>query len=93
MFVNTSPKFSTLTFVLNRSNIIPYTFGNNTPSIGKKIKIIINLAAQAGVRNSIDNPKAYLDNNIFGFFNILEISKEQKIYKTETKITLNKLNK
>ena len=44
-----------------------------------KIKIIINLAAQAGVRNSIDNPKAYLDNNIFGFFNILEISKEQKI--------------
>lgn len=45
----------------------------------KKIKIIINLAAQAGVRNSITNPKAYLDNNITGFFNILEVSKEQKI--------------
>ena len=44
-----------------------------------KINVIINLAAQAGVRNSIDNPKAYLDNNINGFFNILEVSREQKI--------------
>jgi len=43
------------------------------------IKIIINLAAQAGVRNSINNPKAYLDNNIIGFFNILEVAKENKI--------------
>ena len=44
-----------------------------------KIKYIINLAAQAGVRYSINNPKAYFDSNIKGFYNILEISKLLKI--------------
>ena len=34
--------------------------------------IVVNLAAQAGVRYSIDNPKAYMASNIMGFFNILE---------------------
>ncbi|MDO4563055.1 MAG: SDR family NAD(P)-dependent oxidoreductase [Clostridia bacterium] len=34
--------------------------------------ITVNLAAQAGVRYSIENPKAYIDSNIIGFFNILE---------------------
>lgn len=34
--------------------------------------IVCNLAAQAGVRYSIENPKAYIDSNIHGFFNILE---------------------
>ena len=33
---------------------------------------IVNLAAQAGVRHSIDNPRAYLDANIAGFLNVLE---------------------
>jgi len=43
------------------------------------IKIIIHLAAQAGVRYSIFNPKVYFDSNIAGFFNILQISKNNKI--------------
>lgn len=34
--------------------------------------IVVNLAAQAGVRYSIENPKSYIDSNIVGFFNILE---------------------
>ncbi len=34
--------------------------------------IVVNLAAQAGVRYSIQNPQAYIDSNIVGFFNILE---------------------
>lgn len=34
--------------------------------------IVVNLAAQAGVRYSIDNPQVYIDSNIVGFFNILE---------------------
>lgn len=34
--------------------------------------IVINLAAQAGVRYSIINPEAYIESNIVGFFNILE---------------------
>lgn len=34
--------------------------------------IVINLAAQAGVRNSIENPDVYIRSNVIGFFNILE---------------------
>jgi UDP-glucuronate 4-epimerase len=44
-----------------------------------KIDVIINLAAQAGVRYSLINPKSYVDANINGFFNILEISRNLKI--------------
>ena len=44
-----------------------------------KFDQVINLAAQAGVRYSIENPKAYLDSNLIGFFNILDCSKEFKI--------------
>lgn len=34
--------------------------------------VVVNLAAQAGVRYSIENPRAYIDSNLVGFFNILE---------------------
>ena len=44
-----------------------------------KIEYIINLAAQAGVRYSITNPDTYFENNIRGFFNILEIAKYKKV--------------
>ncbi len=44
-----------------------------------KFDVVINLAAQAGVRYSIINPEAYLKNNLVGFFNILEMSKLYKI--------------
>lgn len=37
-----------------------------------KFDIVINLAAQAGVRYSIENPHAYVDSNLVGFVNILE---------------------
>ncbi len=37
-----------------------------------KPNIVINLAAQAGVRYSIDNPDVYIQSNIIGFYNILE---------------------
>ena len=37
-----------------------------------KPQIVVNLAAQAGVRYSIDNPQAYLQANLVGFFNVLE---------------------
>lgn len=35
-------------------------------------EIVVNLAAQAGVRYSIDHPETYIESNIVGFFNILE---------------------
>ena len=41
----------------------------------EKFDVIFHLAAQAGVRYSILNPKKYMRNNIQGFFNILEIAK------------------
>ena len=37
-----------------------------------KPQIVVNLAAQAGVRYSIDNPDAYINSNIVGFFHVLE---------------------
>jgi UDP-glucuronate 4-epimerase len=38
----------------------------------KRFPIVIHLAAQAGVRYSIQNPQAYVDSNLVGFMNILE---------------------
>lgn len=35
-------------------------------------EIVVNMAAQAGVRYSIENPDAYIESNVIGFFNILE---------------------
>ena len=44
-----------------------------------KPKIVIHLAAQAGVRYSIQKPNVYLDSNIIGTFNIIEISKKLNV--------------
>lgn len=44
-----------------------------------KIKYIVHLAAQAGVRYSIENPETYFKNNLEVFFNIMDLSKENKI--------------
>ncbi|SKA91020.1 UDP-glucuronate 4-epimerase [Paucidesulfovibrio gracilis DSM 16080] len=41
--------------------------------------IVVNLAAQAGVRYSIENPRSYIDSNIVGFFNILEGCRHTKV--------------
>ena len=41
--------------------------------------IVVNLAAQAGVRYSIDNPKAYIDSNVVGFFNLLEACRRHPV--------------
>ena len=43
-----------------------------------KFDIVVNLAAQAGVRYSIDNPDAYIQSNIIGFYNILEACRNAK---------------
>jgi len=47
---------------------------NEIESLFKKIKPykVVNLAAQAGVRYSIENPNAYINSNVVGFMNILE---------------------
>lgn len=40
---------------------------------------VVNLAAQAGVRYSIENPRAYVDSNLIGFFNILECCRNHPV--------------
>ena len=47
----------------------------------KNFECIINLAAQAGVRYSLINPKSYIDNNILGFFNVIDLAKKYKVKK------------
>ena len=44
-----------------------------------KPEIVIHLAAQAGVRYSIENPKSYINSNLVGFSNVLELCKEFNI--------------
>ena len=43
-----------------------------------KPDVIVHLAAQAGVRYSIENPRAYVDANLIGSFNVLELAKDLK---------------
>ena len=44
-----------------------------------KPDIVVNLAAQAGVRYSIENPDAYINSNIIGFYNILEACRHNPV--------------
>ena len=44
-----------------------------------KFDIVVNLAAQAGVRYSITNPDAYIESNILGFYNILEACRNNPV--------------
>ena len=47
----------------------------------KKISLIINLAAQAGVRYSLIKPTEYVDNNILAFYNIINVANSYKVKK------------
>ncbi len=56
----------------------------------ENFNIVVNLAAQAGVRYSIINPEAYINSNIVGFFNILETCRhnpvEQLVYASSSSV-------
>ena len=60
---------------------VDITKNDKVKSIFNKFKIqyVIHLAAQAGVRYSLENPRKYINTNIIGFFNLINISKEKKI--------------
>ncbi len=64
-----SAKFSSLRF--SRIDLVDHESIDNLFK-KEEFEIVCNLAAQAGVRYSIENPKAYIDSNITGFLNILE---------------------
>ena len=65
-------------YIFIKSNISDKVLINN---IFEKYKpqIVVNLAAQAGVRYSIINPDAYIESNIIGFYNILEACRKNTV--------------
>lgn len=74
--LNNLKKYDNFKFILGSiedKKIIDKTFKDNN------INIIVSLAAQAGVRYSLENPYAYIDSNIMGFMNILEASRNYKV--------------
>ena len=75
-FIKTKNNSSSYKFheldISNYENLIELFNKNNFDTV-------INLAAQAGVRYSLDNPKAYIDSNLVGFGNILECCRHKKI--------------
>ncbi|MEO0870979.1 MAG: GDP-mannose 4,6-dehydratase [Pseudomonadota bacterium] len=48
----------------------------NALAVAQKPDVIVHLAAQAGVRYSLENPRAYIDANIVGTFNVMECARE-----------------
>ncbi len=45
----------------------------------EKVSVVVNLAAQAGVRYSITNPDAYIESNLIGFYNLLEACRHHEV--------------
>jgi UDP-glucuronate 4-epimerase len=60
------PNYKHIRSDISDREVLPYLFNKYNP------QGVVHLAAQAGVRYSIDNPMAYIDSNLVGFANILE---------------------
>ena len=58
---------------ISNKNLIESIFNEFKPNI------VVNLAAQAGVRYSIENPDVYIESNIIGFYNILEACRNNPV--------------
>ena len=68
-----NPNFTATTGMLEDENKLYSTTKEFKPAI------IIHLAAQAGVRYSLENPRSYIDSNIIGTFNVMEAARKEKI--------------
>ena len=66
-------KFSFVRMNLEDREALPQLFKE------EKIDRVCNLAAQAGVRYSIENPETYIDSNVVGYLNLLECCRHNKI--------------
>lgn len=69
-------KYQNFTFI--KGSIADRDLINNI-FIDKKPNIVVNLAAQAGVRYSITNPDSYIESNLIGFYNILEACRHHEV--------------
>lgn len=65
-------------FIFVKGSIADKTLINNVFDEYKP-EIVVNLAAQAGVRYSITNPDAYIESNLIGFYNILEACRHHPV--------------
>ncbi len=69
-------------FAFNKLDIADRaTFSDSSPLRNCRFDAVINLAARAGVRQSVDNPWVYVDTNVTGTLNLLEYCREQDIGK------------
>ena len=68
-----SPNFSFTKGMLEDHSLLRNEFKTFKPAV------VVHLAAQAGVRYSLKNPKAYIDSNIIGTFNVMEEAKNHHI--------------
>lgn len=74
--LNELSKYPSFTFVrgdIADKSLIDKVFDEFDP------RIVVNLAAQAGVRYSITNPDAYIESNLIGFYNILEACRNHQV--------------
>ncbi|WP_282042562.1 NAD-dependent epimerase [Winogradskyella flava] len=70
---STNDKFSFFRMNLEDRDALPNLFKT------EKFDVVCNLAAQAGVRYSLENPETYVDSNLVGFLNILECCRHNRI--------------
>jgi UDP-glucuronate 4-epimerase len=68
-------KFNLRKIDISNKEIVKKIFNRN------KFDIVIHMAAQAGIRYSLVNPQSYLESNLLGFFNILELSHKNQVKK------------
>ena len=68
-----SPRFSAVTAPLEDYAVLEKTVVDAKPDY------VIHLAAQAGVRYSLENPRSYVDSNLIGSFNLLEIVRHHPV--------------
>ena len=68
-----NPHFTMTEGMLENNALITQVTDDFAPNV------IVHLAGQAGVRYSLENPRAYLDSNIIGTFNVMEVARRLKV--------------
>lgn len=68
-----NPNFNFTEGMLEDNSLLDRTVDNFRP------EVIVHLAAQAGVRYSLENPRAYLDSNVIGTFNVMEAARRNVV--------------
>ena len=68
-----NPRFTAIEGMLEDFDLLEQVFNQHKPDV------IVHLAAQAGVRYSIDHPRSYVDSNLIGSFNIMEMAKQFQV--------------